>query len=205
MQVLAQLLIPKTVETGLTEKLEWINESLQFFVPELIVITGIVLLVIIGLVRKSYQIHSFTTLFILLSSFSYTILHWSDYTVPVKLFGGMIRSDDFSAYLKILFDVAGMLTVFMSMRNQKDQKHASEYYTLILSIMLGAHLLVMSMNLVMVFLSLELISISSYILAGFAFTKAGAEGSLKYFLFGSVASAVMLYGFFHPLRIDWYS
>ena len=47
----------------------------------------------------------------------------------------------------------------------------------------------------MVFISLELISISSYILAGISFSKKGAEGSLKYFLFGSVASAVMLYGF----------
>ena len=53
----------------------------------------------------------------------------------------------------------------------------------------------MSTNLVMVFLSLELISISSYILAGFSFDKSGGEGSLKYFLFGSIASAIMLYGF----------
>ena len=53
----------------------------------------------------------------------------------------------------------------------------------------------MSINLVSVFISLEMISISSYALTSFSFSKAGAEGSLKYFLFGSVASAVMLYGF----------
>ena len=46
------------------------------------------------------------------------------------------------------------------------------------------------------FISLEVISISSYVLAGFSFNKKSAEGSLvKYFLFGSVASAIMLYGF----------
>jgi NADH-quinone oxidoreductase subunit N len=53
----------------------------------------------------------------------------------------------------------------------------------------------MSVNLLMVFISLELISIGSYVLTGFLFDKKGTEGSLKYFLFGSSASAIMLYGF----------
>ena len=80
----------------------------------------------------------------------------------------------------------------MTWRRKKEQQHLSEYYALILAVVLGSHLLVMSMNLIMVFLSLELISISSYVLAGFSFSRKGSEGSLKYFLFGSVASAVML-------------
>jgi NADH-quinone oxidoreductase subunit N len=109
----------------------------------------------------------------------------------------MIRSDDFSAFFKILFDIAGILTVLMSLQNREltESKYTSEYFTLILSAVLGAHVLAMSMNLIMVFLSLELLSISSYVLAGFSLNKKGAEGSLKYFLFGSVASAVMIYGF----------
>ena len=106
----------------------------------------------------------------------------------------MLRNDDFSAYLKILIDAASILTVLMTWRNKK-QLRLSEYYALLMGAVLGAHLLVMSMNLVTIFISLELISIASYVLAGFSFSKAGAEGSLKYFLFGSVASAAMLYGF----------
>ncbi|MBA4055272.1 MAG: NADH-quinone oxidoreductase subunit N [Marivirga sp.] len=107
----------------------------------------------------------------------------------------MLRSDDFSAYMKMIFDAAGIMTVLMTWRRQKKQTHLSEYYALLLAIVLGAHLLVMSMNLIMVFVSLELISISSYVLTGFSFSKNSAEGSMKYFMFGSVASAVMLYGF----------
>ncbi len=106
----------------------------------------------------------------------------------------MLRHDGFSTYLKILIDVAGIFTVLMTWRNQK-QQHLSEYYALVITVVLGAHLLVMSINFVTVFISLELISISSYVLTGFSFSRAGAEGSQKYFLFGSVASAVMLYGF----------
>ena len=113
---------------------------------------------------------------------------------PTDLFNNMLRSDSFSAYLKILIDIGGIFTVVMTWRNQK-QEQLSEYYALVITVVLGAHLLVMSMNFVTIFIALELISISSYVLTGFSFSRAGAEGSQKYFLFGSVASAVMLYGF----------
>lgn len=72
--------------------------------------------------------------------------------------------------------------------------HPAEYFSLLLATTLGANLLVMSTDFIMVILSLELISISSYLLTGFHFTKEGSEGSLKYFLFGSAATAVMIYG-----------
>ena len=101
----------------------------------------------------------------------------------------------FGSYLKILIDVVRIFTVLMTWRNQNEQLRLSEYYAVVLAVLLGAHLLVMSMNLVTVFISLELISIGSYILTGFSFSRAGAEGSHKYFLFGSTASPVMLYGF----------
>jgi NADH-quinone oxidoreductase subunit N len=81
-----------------------------------------------------------------------------------------------------------------SSQEERTTRHFSEYYALIMGAVLGGHLLVMSVNFIMVFVSLELISISSYVLTSFAFNKRSTEGSLKYFLFGSVASAVMLYG-----------
>jgi NADH-quinone oxidoreductase subunit N len=183
--------------TGLTEKLQSINDSLQFVIPELIFSIGIFLLLTLGLikgVKNNPNVFHFISLIIFIFSFAYIIMNWADYTEPVHLFNGMIRSDNFSAYLKLLFNASGILTVIMTWINIKEQKYLSEYYALIISIMLGAHLLVMSVNFIMIFLSLELISICSYVLTGFSFTKQGAEGSLKYFLFGAVASAVMLYG-----------
>ena len=77
----------------------------------------------------------------------------------------------------------------------KNKSNPSEYYALILAAILGAHLLTLTTNFIVIFLALELLSISSYVLTGYSQTKKGAEGSLKYFLFGSVASAIMLYGF----------
>lgn len=140
--------------------------------------------------------HSLLALAFLLISVVFTLQYWYIYAVPVNLFADSIRSDQYSAYFKVLIDIAGILTALMALRSKDiSEKFNAEFYTLLLAAVLGAHLLVMSTNLIMVFISLELLSISSYILAGYSFTKKGAEGSLKYFLFGSAASAIMLYGF----------
>lgn len=187
------------METGYTTTLDQITKSIQYVLPEVILSIGILVIIVAGLVtrNKNSFVVAVGTLLIFLSSILFTALNWSLFASPVKLFDGMIRSDDFSALFKILFDVAGILTVFMSIMNieLRETKFKSEYYTLIIAAVLGAHFLTMSMNFIMVFLALELLSISSYVLAGYSLNKKSAEGSLKYFLFGSVASAIMLYGF----------
>jgi len=179
-------------------KLESIANSLGFVIPEIILSLGILFLIFIGLFTrdKNSNIISWLTLLLFTITVTYTVLNWS-ITSPINLFDGMMRSDDFTSFFKILFDVAGILTVLMSMKSEelKENRFNAEYFTLVVAAVLGAHLLTMTTNFIMVFISLELLSISSYILAGFSLTKKGAEGSLKYFLFGSVASAVMLYGF----------
>ena len=154
-------------------------------------------MVVFGIVTKDKNILSFLALLIFIFSISGILFGWANhhYTMPVTLFNRMIRIDDFAAYFKLLFDFAGILTVLMSWRNDKQQSRLSEYYVMLLGAVIGAHLLVMSINFIMAFISLELISLSSYVLAGFTFSKHGSEGSFKYFLFGSVASAFMLYGF----------
>ncbi|MEO7992223.1 MAG: NADH-quinone oxidoreductase subunit N [Chryseolinea sp.] len=180
----------------LSDKLELIRMSISFFVPELILSIGILIIIIAGLIKKeNLSLLSFFSLGIVALSLGYGVVQTRQHILPVNLFVGMIRVDGFSGYLKILIDIGALLTVLMTWKNQKEQKHLPEYYAMIVAVVLGAHLLVMSMNLIMVFLSLELISISSYILAGFSFSRKGSEAGLKYFLFGSVASAVMLYGF----------
>jgi NADH-quinone oxidoreductase subunit N len=119
-----------------------------------------------------------------------TILHWPER--PIELFNGMMRVDDFSSYFKLLFLLGGILTALMTFH--ESEKFRSEYFVLLTTLVAGCHMLVMSMNFVNLLISLELISISSYLLVGFGFTKQGSEGSLKYFLFGSTATAVMIYG-----------
>lgn len=180
---------------GLNEKIEWLQLSLTYFLPELILIGGFLTLLLVSLFQKN-DTTSKTTDYIAFafftSSFTLSILDWNSTETTIRLFGGMLTRSTYTASLKILFDLGGMLTVLLSWNTIQTKK--AEYYSLITCAIVGAHLLVMSTNLLMAFFSIELISLPSYVLAAFAFTKRSMEGALKYFLFGSVASAIMLYG-----------
>ena len=177
---------------SLTEQLNGIIESFAFVIPELILSMGILLILLAGL--ASNRKHYLDILTILAALASSVMLMVDGFQSNLVLFNGMLKREGLGEFLMLLTDLSVVLTCLMSWNNA-DRRHLSEYYALVLSVALGAHLLLMTTNFLVAFLALELISISAYILAGYAFNKFGSEGSLKYFLFGSTASAVMLYGF----------
>lgn len=177
---------------SLTDQLHALSGGLPHIIPEMVLMAGLCLILLSGLLFKKYLFAAVQSLGLIACLFSLvlTLARWP--ATPASLFLGMLRADDFSACFRLLADCGGLITILITRQNQV--KKPAEYFLLILSIVLGAHLLVMSMNFIMVVLSLELISLSSYALAGWSFSRNGAEGSLKYFLFGSVATAVMIYG-----------
>jgi NADH-quinone oxidoreductase subunit N len=190
------------VELTLSQALEHVLESLAFFKPELALMAGVLVIVTGGFFSRNVRVFSLATLVLLGASLILNVLKFQSFATPFPIFGGMLRVDLFSSYLNIVLDAGGILAVLMSWMyfgsvrtNAFQEKFIPEYFSLILAVVWGGHLLVMSTNLLMAFISLEIISISSYVLAGFMFDKKSTEGSLKYFLFGSTASAVMLYGF----------
>jgi NADH-quinone oxidoreductase subunit N len=180
--------------TALADKLASMTTSFPHFLPEAWLALGILLLVLSGLLTTNKSFLAFLCATFFSTSLLLVILNWPAQT-STSLFNDMLIADGFSSFLKVIFDVSGLITVWMTWRNESMTRRLSEYFGLVLAVVLGAHLLVMSVNFTMVFISLEMISLSSYVLAGFSFSKKGAEGSFKYFLFGSVASAIMLYGF----------
>lgn len=177
---------------GIAEKLEWIQLSLGYFFPELLLCVCVIILLLASLFSKAQgRVTDAFALTFFISAFVLSLLQYNEVSSTIPLFSGMLRLTNFSIYLKILIDLAAVFTVLLSY-SQRERK--GEYYALIATATLGAHLLVMSSNLVMAFLALELISLPSYALAAFGFQKKSMEAALKYFLFGSVASAIMLYG-----------
>jgi NADH-quinone oxidoreductase subunit N len=111
-------------------------------------------------------------------------------------FGGMVRLDAYAVFLDALFLVSGVLAVVLSPAYLKrvgiDQY---EYYPLILLSLSGMLLMASASDLIVVFLSLELLSLPLYVLAGIARPKLESEeASLKYFLLGTLASAFVLFG-----------
>ena len=123
---------------------------------------------------------------------------WVEHTgdEAALFFSDMVAVDGFSAFGgMVIFPVAGLGLMSAWRLVGVVGKRGAEFVALALIAAAGAHLMAASANLVMLFIALEVFSISLYILAGF--TRGGErsdEAALKYFLLGALASAVFLYG-----------
>jgi len=115
---------------------------------------------------------------------------------PRALFGGMFLVDRFGVFFQWLFLVIAAASAFLSMRfNERESIERGEYYALLLFACCGMSLMASSGDLILTFLGIEILSIATYVLAGFkrGDTRSN-ESSLKYFLLGSFATAILLYG-----------
>lgn len=115
-------------------------------------------------------------------------------TEPVL--GGMIRSDTFGMYFRAVL-LAVLLMVYLVSVEYAGRKNmpAGEFYALLAFATSGAMLMTVAADLISFYLGLELLSISSYVLAGLLRDERSLEASLKYFVIGAMASGILLFGF----------
>ncbi len=115
---------------------------------------------------------------------------------PGEAFSHMVRVDNFSIFFHAVILVIVVLSVLSSFEYMAQQRiRAGEYYGLILMGAAGMCLMTSAVELVLIFIALEISSISTYVLAGFLRRDPrSSEASLKYFLLGSFATAFFLYG-----------
>ncbi len=114
------------------------------------------------------------------------------------LFGGSYVVDALALFAKRLFLVSAAISVLASLAlpGARFARRGAEYHFALLSSLLGMLVLASSRDLVLLFVAFELMSIPLYFLTGFQKGEATAgEGALKFFLVGSVSSAILLYGF----------
>lgn len=124
------------------------------------------------------------------------ILAWLSGLGTQEILGGMYRIDGLALFFKGIFIATAVLVLLMS-REQTDilRKAQSEYYLLLLLALLGMLLAASSADFLMLFVSLELIAISFYVLTSFAKQSTlSLEAGMKYLILGSLASALLLYG-----------
>ncbi|MFA6469623.1 MAG: NADH-quinone oxidoreductase subunit N [Bacteroidota bacterium] len=118
--------------------------------------------------------------------------------VNSSAFSGMLSIDPFATFFKIVIVLATLVVVVMSRFSDEvnaEKKTIGEYYFLLLSMCLGMMFMVGASNLLMMYLTLEMSSLSSYVASGFTRkAKDSSEASLKYLLYGAFSSGVMLYG-----------
>ena len=115
---------------------------------------------------------------------------------PGTAFYNMVRVEGFSVFFHFLVIAIAAVAILSSFEYLKVQRiRAGEYYGLILFCTVGMCLMSSAIELVLIFIALEISSISTYVLAGFRRRDAASsESSLKYFLLGSFATAFFLYG-----------
>jgi NADH-quinone oxidoreductase subunit N len=115
---------------------------------------------------------------------------------PGLAFWDMVQVDAFSVFFHFLVATVAAVVILTSYEYMEVQQiRAGEYYGLILFGAVGMSLMSSAVELVLIFIALEISSISTYILAGFRRRAAeSSEASLKYFLLGSFATAFFLYG-----------
>ncbi|HJU92967.1 MAG TPA: NADH-quinone oxidoreductase subunit N [Pyrinomonadaceae bacterium] len=125
-----------------------------------------------------------------------TIFLWLNGTTASDAFNGMIVLDELRLSFTLIFLLVSALTLLTStVWVQGEQLPAGEFHSLLLFATVGMMLMASGNDLVIIFLGLEILSIATYVMAGFRRTDVRSnESSLKYFILGSFSSAFLLYG-----------
>ena len=171
--------------------------SLIHFLPELAVTATILLLVVVHVAGKNRRSAAPALLSLAGVGTTLLLVALQPASPGRSLFEGMVALDGFAIFFKALTALATIVVIFMSMESRElAGRSQAEYYIFLLSVLLGMFLLAASTDIVMLYLSLELVSIPSYLLAGYIKGRqSSTEAAMKYVVYGATASGVMIYGF----------
>ncbi len=112
------------------------------------------------------------------------------------LFHRMIALDSFAIFFKVILSLSLVGTVWMSLGSREiNGPNQGEYYGILLASGLGMFFMASATNLLLAYLSLEFVSLTSYVLTGYlTHNRRSGEAALKYLIYGGVASGTMIYG-----------
>ncbi len=175
-----------------------LSNSIGLLKPEFALIITLVLAIFVDVIFKKHQL---ATGFIAIAGFAATAFIlgaqglMSDGSFALS---NLLAIDSFSQFFKVITLISAILTTIMTFNSKEllqGKNSVGEFYILLIGMTVGMFLLSSSSNLIMIYLAFETMSICSYVLAGY--TKEvlrSSEASLKYVIYGSLASGVMIYG-----------
>ncbi|MGH7842240.1 MAG: NADH-quinone oxidoreductase subunit N [Candidatus Binataceae bacterium] len=168
--------------------------SLRYFYPELLLMVAALMLVLLdlGLRDKSYL----GELSLVAAALTLLLIGLEPHADEVWLFNRMLVYDPFAIFFRVLIALASLVAVWMSIGSAEVKGcEQGEYYSILLASTLGMFLMAESVNLLMAYLALEFVSLTSYILSGIVpHNRRSQEAALKYLIYGGVASGLMIYG-----------
>ncbi|GLR48566.1 NADH-quinone oxidoreductase subunit NuoN [Sphingomonas astaxanthinifaciens] len=162
--------------------------------PEILLGLGaIVLMMVSAFVRRASSVTHWGAILVLLGACAALI---GAPQTAGAVFDGMWAADSFAAFGKVIIYLSAAVAIVMAHNwFERDQEHAAEYAVLILLSALGASMMVSATDLMMLYVGLELQSLSAYVLASYRrHDERSAEAGLKYFVLGGLASGILLYG-----------
>jgi NADH-quinone oxidoreductase subunit N len=172
--------------------------NLTLIAPELIIgIAGVIVMMVDAFARREQRwLTGSLSIVSLLAAFVMSVWLWTAWPAQRSAFNGMIVLDELRLSFTLIFLIVALLTILISSIWLETEKlPAGEFHSLLLFATSGMMLMASAGDLVIVFLGLEILSIATYVLAGFRRTDIRSnESSLKYFILGSFASAFLLYG-----------
>ncbi len=175
--------------------------SLGFFIPELVLIVGFVVAILLDLFapkKNDTIIFGFTLLVIIgIGILSFQQLDFLGKR-PISLFADSIALDKLAVKFKLILSVVSVLFLLFVRNNKQLTAHfkgTGDLYCILIAAQLGLHLMVMASSLLMVYISIEMVSVASYIMVGYiSGSPKQTEAAMKYALFGGACSAMLLYG-----------
>jgi NADH-quinone oxidoreductase subunit N len=169
--------------------------------PELILVATAIVVLLLEALRPSSDQRPFALLSLAgiagAAAYSVYLWNWVDEPGrPAAVLGNMVAADQFAVFLRlIVLAVAAIGALLAYHYLDRAGEARGEYYALLLFATSGMTLIVAAADLIVVFLALEILSLSLYLMTGFSFRRlAAAEASMKYFLLGAFSSAFFLYG-----------
>src|SRR5215467_5085180 len=171
------------------------TSDFYYILPELVITAGALLVLIadVLLPRERRAALAWITLLVIGATLASLVPFTSTH---VEVAHGLLAVDRFAVFFKIVFLVAAAITVLMSVRYLAvEGASPGEYYFLILCATLGMMIMAGGIDLITIFIGLETMAVSFYILAGFIKpSQRSNEAAVKYFLLGAFSLGVLLYG-----------
>ncbi|NTV82378.1 MAG: NADH-quinone oxidoreductase subunit N [Chlorobaculum sp.] len=170
-----------------------------YFIPEIYLSALFMVLIILDLVtgKKNGRFLATVTIAGLLGSLYYI---YKQQAMPdTDFFFGMYALDRFGIFFKYFFVASGILAVLVTVIDDQLEKQESgigEYYALLVAMVVGMMMMASSTDMLMMFLAMELVSLSAYVMTGYLKREPrSSEAALKYLVYGAVSSGMLLYGF----------
>jgi NADH-quinone oxidoreductase subunit N len=171
--------------------------ELEPILPEIIVVGMAIVVLLADAIRPSRDMRLALTLSLVgLGAAAFFSLQLWDWSGDMTVLGGMVSADRFGVFFReVILGSAAVGLLFSYPYLKQTGEGRGEYFALLLFATSGMMLISVAADLIVVFLALEILSLSLYVLAGFSWRRlASQEASLKYFLLGAFSSAFFLYG-----------